>query len=50
MAGMNEFAVNAFPLFELLGGPPQDREQTLKSYANFLVDLVLNGIVAHPRT
>ena len=49
MAGMNEFAVNAFPLFELLGGKPGDRETTLKAYADFLVDLVLTGIAAKPQ-
>ncbi len=48
MAGMNEFAVNAFPLFELLGCEPRDQETTLKDYAKFLVDLVLNGISAKP--
>ena len=46
---MNEFAVNAFPLFELLGGKPGDRETTLKAYADFLVDLVLTGIAAKPQ-
>jgi TetR/AcrR family transcriptional regulator len=44
--GMCEFAVNAFPLFGLLGVSSADRADALSGYVDFLTDLLVSGLSA----
>jgi AcrR family transcriptional regulator len=44
LIGLSEFAVSGFPLFELLIGQSGDQRQVFARYADFLADLLVQGL------